>query len=208
MRERGRVERVRSMRRRGSINVVQSENAVHAVLHLVRVFVNGSIRMRLREVEYVGRLFIVVYVGAIAVLFRFVVMMLNVSGVEDPKAENEEGRARVGRVGLIGGGALLREDEVNQVWLENIEWVKLMDSMGTMEVIGQVLYTHGVRYVLVAGMVLLVAMMGAIVLTLQVGTLLKKIGGKRQQIGEQRSRDDEAAVMRVAAGRQTRGKRG
>ena len=88
MREKERYSRGRRglyRRGRGGWNVVQTENAVHAVLYLVRVFVNGSVRMRKREMEYRGRIFVVVYVGAIAVLFRFVVMMLNGTGMEERK---------------------------------------------------------------------------------------------------------------------------
>ena len=130
MRERGRVERVMGRRRRGGWNVVQTENAVHAVLYLVRVFVNGSVRMRRREMEYRGRIFVVVYVGAIAVLFRFVVMMLNGTGMEERKGEKEEGVGRRRRRRRGRGGGKVREEEGNQRWREKVEWVKRRDKRG------------------------------------------------------------------------------
>ena len=197
MRERGRVERVMGRRRRGGWNVVQTENAVHAVLYLVRVFVNGSVRMRRREMEYRGRIFVVVYVGAIAVLFRFVVMMLNGTGMEERKGEKEEGVGRRRRRRRGRGGGKVREEEGNQRWREKVEWVKRRDKRGNMEGLGQVRYTVGREYVVRAGRVLLVGMVGAIVLTLQVGTRRKKVEGKRQHVSEQRSREEEEAVRRV-----------
>ena len=215
MYERGLVERRLATRRRGARNVVQANHAVHAVLYLVRVFVNGSARMRRRQREYMGRRVIVVYVGAIAVLFRFVVMMLNLSGAEgllrddgaedgdrarasreDPQREDGVGRRRMGRRGRRG--ARILEEEVNQVWLEKVDWVYQVDPMGSMNVRGQVRYTHGIYYVIRAGRVLLVGMRGAIVLTLQTGHRGRHRTWKRQQVNEQRSRDSDKALMRVA----------
>ena len=211
MYERGLVERRLATRRRGARNVVQANHAVHAVLYLVRVFVNGSARMRRRQREYMGRRVIVVYVGAIAVLFRFVVMMLNLSGAEgllreeseegsaskeDPLREDSVGLRRMARRGR--SGAHLLEEEVNQVWLEKVDWVYQVDPMGSMNVRGQVRYTHGIYYVIRAGRVLLVGMRGAIVLTLQTGQRGSHRTWKRQQLNEQRSRDSDKALMRVA----------
>ena len=196
--------------------MVQASHAVHAVLYLVRVFVNGSARMRRRQREYMGLRVIVVYVGAIAVLFRFVVMMLNLSGAEgllrDESADGEDERARASkedplredgvglrRMGRRGrAGARILEEEVNQVWLEQVEWVYQVDPMGSMNVRGQVRYTHGIYYVIRAGRVLLVGMRGAIVLTLQTGHRGMHRTWKRQHVNEQRSRDSDKALMRVA----------
>ena len=119
MLERGRVERVMGRRRRGGWNVVQTENAVHAVLYLVRVFVNGSVRMRRREMEYRGRIFVGVYVGAIAVLFRFVVMMLNGTGMEERKGEKEEGG-----VGRKEEGKEEEKENIDTERKEKGEWEK------------------------------------------------------------------------------------
>ena len=209
MYERGFIERRLATRRRGSVNVVQAENAVHAVLYLVRVFVNGSARIRRRQREYLGRRVIVVYVGAIAVLFRFVVIMLNVSGAEtrvldsntnhhlnySPRQEDSIGRRRIRVRGRMSASVI--EEEVNQVWMEQVVWIHEMDPMGDIHVLGQVLYTHGIYYVVRAGRVLLVGMLGAIVLTLQTGHRGRQRTWKRQQVNEQRSRDAENAVIRV-----------
>lgn len=217
MYERGLVERRLATRRRGARNVVQSTHAVHAVLYLVRVFVNGSARIRRRQREYIGRRVIVVYVGAIAVLFRFVVMMLNLSGAEgllrdegshekdregdelqkeDPIREDSVGLRRRGIRGRRGAGII--EEEVNQVWLEKVDWVYQVDTIGSINVRGQVRYTHGIYYVLRAGRVLLVGIRGAIVLTLQTGHRGMKRTWKRQLVNEQMSRDNEKALIRIA----------
>jgi len=93
----------RRMRRSGRM-VVVSPNPVHSVLYRVVVFVNASRRRFLLQVEFRARILRVVYVGAIAVLFRFVVMMLNLSETTRPRKE-EEGR---GQVFIWMGGRLAR----------------------------------------------------------------------------------------------------
>lgn len=164
--------------------------------------------------EYIGRRLIVVYVGAIAVLFRFVVMMLNVSGAEARVISDEEEEASAGRrtastvredsvsrivvTSRFGRTALVLEEEVNQVWREHVTWVDQRDPILDIQLLGQTLYTHGIYYVLIAGRVLLVGMLGAIVLTLQTGTRALKTTWKKQQVNEQISRDADKAVRLVS----------
>jgi len=206
------------IRRSGRI-VVISPNPVHAVLYRVVVFVNASRRRFLLQVEFRARILRVVYVGAIAVLFRFVVMMLNLSEttgsgtLEDGKEEKVRARVFGGRgLRLVGGRASryrrsaeprVPSRRTNKVKRSGgrerntgtyVEWVKRRDPMWGMSSFGQVLYTDGRVYVVSAGMVLLVAMIGAIVLTLKVRTFAR---AKRQQVNQQRSRDADRAVMRV-----------
>jgi NADH-quinone oxidoreductase subunit J len=204
--------------------VVRSPNAVHSVLYRVVVFVNASRRRFLLQVEFRARILRVVYVGAIAVLFRFVVMMLNLSETTT-QVETKSGRAR----GQVFGGMTLRlgvvrvsrysrsadpiipgtrtsrgigaslvkghEERRRQSFTGTyVEWVKRRDPMWGMTAFGQVLYTDGMMYVVGAGMVLLVAMLGSIVLTLKVRTFAR---AKRQQVDQQRSRDADQAVRRV-----------
>jgi len=222
-------ERASSRIRRSARMVVRSPNPVHAVLYRVVVFVNASRRRFLLQVEFRARILRVVYVGAIAVLFRFVVMMLNLSetATRDGKREQGKGRAR----GQVFGGRTLRlgvarvsrysrsadpripgtrtrnaanlaqlvEGESTEVAGQvltgtYVEWVKVRDPMWGITAFGQVLYTDGMRYVVGAGMVLLVAMLGSIVLTLKVRTFAL---AKRQQVDQQRSRDADQAVRRV-----------
>ena len=144
-------------------------------------------------------------------------MMLNLSGAEgllrdesededevarlskeDPLREDGVGLRMMARRGRRGGRIL--EEEVNQVWMEKVDWVYQVDPMGSMNVRGQVRYTHGIYYVIRAGRVLLVGMRGAIVLTLQTGHRGMHRTWKRQQVNEQMSRDSDKALMRVATG--------
>lgn len=198
--------------------VVRSPNAVHSVLYRVVVFVNASRRRFLLQVEFRARILRVVYVGAIAVLFRFVVMMLNLSETVAGGAQQEGNREggysnrgrvfgamtfRLGRVRLsmytitstpmrtparVPSGANMATS------ITYVEWVNVRDTMWGMHGFGQVLYNDGILYVIGAGMVLLVAMLGSIVLTLKVRTFAR---AKRQQVDQQRSRDADQAIRRV-----------
>lgn len=196
-----------SLRMRTSARmVVRSSNAVHSVLFRVVVFANAS-RMRfLLQVEYRARVLRVVYVGAIAVLFRFVVMMLNLSEtVRKSEEKDESGRGQMRgvftrRTRRLGGVRLrvypmtstpIRIPEGGRKY---VEWVKVVDTMWGRNAFGQRLYTDGIMYVIGAGMVLLVAMLGAIVLTLKVRTFAR---AKRQHVDQQRSRDGDQAIRRV-----------
>ena len=183
--------------------MVRSVNAVHAVLYLVVCFVNATVRLLVLEVEFMARRRLVVYVGAIAVLFRFVVMMLNLSGGEEvdtasaaqaKRARGRGGRRRRARAARAGGVA--REGATQAVRpVVYVEWVSRRDGRTNRTTRGEVLYGYGVIYVLRAGIVLLVAMVGAIVLTLKVRTQSR---AKRQQAHQQRARDADRAVRRVA----------
>lgn len=188
-------------------SVIRVAHPVHAVLCLIASFVSACALMRLLQVEFMALIFIVVYVGAIAVLFLFVVMMLNLGsssslshGDEDGSPRGTGGKTRrlssvrcgISRserrlvrssYGLVGVTHLTQEPYVN--------WVELMDPMNSLETMGQRLYTHYFLYMLLAGFVLLVARVGAIVLTLKVRTFARS---KRQQVHQQRSRDAERAI--------------
>ena len=204
------------MRRSGRM-VVRSPNPVHSVLYRVVVFVNASMRRFLLQVEFRARILRVVYVGAIAVLFRFVVMMLNLSETVSTQSRTEIGMERgqifagmTLRLARVRGSRYTRSSdpfipagltEVEKTEARRatrtgtyVEWVKRMDPMRGMSSFGQVLYSEGMRYVVAAGMVLLVAMVGSIVLTLKVRSFAR---AKRQHIDQQRSRDADRAIMRV-----------
>lgn len=197
--------------------VVRSPNAVHSVLYRVVVFFNASIRRFLLQVEFRARILRVVYVGAIAVLFRFVVMILNLS--ETLTTSKEEtgtptkqvfgritgrlGRVRTSLYGSYGNsqidtGSVPRRvpNQVSDTPQVYVEWVNRRDPMWSMSGFGQILYTDGILYVVGAGMVLLVAMLGSIVLTLKVRTFAR---AKRQQVDQQRSRDADQAIRRVSS---------
>jgi len=208
--------------RRSGRMVVRSPNPVHAVLYRVVVFVNASRRRFLLQVEFRARILRVVYVGAIAVLFRFVVMMLNLSETTEMGGRGYGSEEKV-RVRIFGGRGLRlvvgrasrslrsaeprvpsRRTSERKTGVDKgsqrmntgtyVEWVKRRDPMWGMGSFGQVLYSDGRVYVIAAGMVLLVAMIGSIVLTLKVRSFAR---AKRQQVDQQRSRDADRAVMRV-----------
>jgi NADH-quinone oxidoreductase subunit J len=217
--------------------VLMTANPVHSVLFLVLSFVNVSGLMRLMGAEFRAILFMVVYVGAIAVLFLFVVMMLNLSlpmgrgmvttwrglgmrvrGIVSAEARRArssrlsseethlDARLREGMAtwsrhrGQDRGIDLARLDRVYHDEVVGsspsayVDWLALVDGMTNIETLGQVLYTDYGIYVILSGFVLLVAMIGAIVLTLQERTFAV---AKRQQAYQQISRDSSRAVMRA-----------
>jgi NADH-quinone oxidoreductase subunit J len=184
-----------------SLMVVRLPHPVHAVLSLIVAFVSASALMLLLQLEFMALIFVVVYVGAIAVLFLFVVMMLNLAPSSGRFGQGKSGTELLAsfRVALTLYGRLTASQR-DLVSLETgtsdpfVQWVTLMDPVTSMETLGQILYTHRFLYVLMAGFVLLVALVGAIVLTLKVR---RSSVAKRQQLYQQLSRDADNAVMFV-----------
>jgi NADH-quinone oxidoreductase subunit J len=181
-----------------AVMVIVSRNPVHSVLYLILAFVNASGLFILMGAEFLGMMLIVVYVGAVAVLFLFVIMMLDVDFVE-----LREGFLEYLPVGLVIGGIFLVELLlVAGGWIINPGTVKQITAaipanVSNTEALGLVLYTKYIHYFQIAGMVLLVAMIGAIVLTLR-----HKAKVKRQDINVQNARTPELAmaVRQVASG--------
>jgi NADH-quinone oxidoreductase subunit J len=145
---------------------ITARNPVHAVLWLILAFFNAAGLMVLVGAEFIAMLLVIVYVGAVAVLFLFVVMMLNIDF-----AELRAGFARYAAIGLVLAIALAAEIMIAfGAWsaggIELARRAAPIDAaVPNIEAIGQLLYT---RYLFVfegAGLVLLVAMIGAIVLT-------------------------------------------
>jgi NADH-quinone oxidoreductase subunit J len=170
--------------------VIVSRNPVHSVLYLILAFVNASGLFILMGAEFLGMMLIVVYVGAVAVLFLFVIMMLDVDFVE-----LREGFMQYLPVGLVIGGIFVFELLlVVGGWVINPGTTKAITSaipanVSNTEALGLVLYTKYIHYFQLAGMVLLVAMIGAIVLTLR-----HKANIKRQDINVQNARTPELAM--------------
>jgi len=181
-----------------AVMVIVSRNPVHSVLYLILAFVNASGLFILMGAEFLGMMLIVVYVGAVAVLFLFVIMMLDVDFVE-----LREGFMQYLPVGLVIGGIFVFELllavggwVINPSVTRNIT-AAIPNNISNTEALGLVLYTKYIHYFQLAGMVLLVAMIGAIVLTLR-----HKVMVKRQDINVQNARNPELAmsVRKVAAG--------
>jgi len=170
--------------------VIVSRNPVHSVLYLILAFVNASGLFILMGAEFLGMMLIVVYVGAVAVLFLFVIMMLDVDFVE-----LREGFMQYLPIGLVIGGIFVFELLlVVGGWVINPGTTKAITAaiptnVSNTEALGLVLYTKYIHYFQLSGMVLLVAMIGAIVLTLR-----HKANVKRQDINVQNARTPELAM--------------
>ncbi|MTI45987.1 NADH dehydrogenase subunit J [Roseibium hamelinense] len=172
--------------------VIASRNPVHSVLFLILAFVNSAGLFILLGAEYLAMLLIVVYVGAVAVLFLFVVMMLDVDFVE-----LRQGFLQYLPVGALVGLILLVELLLAlgawviapEIVAQGAQPMPPLDQVSNIEAIGQVLYTKYIFFFQVAGLILLVAMIGAIVLTLR-----HKENVKRQDINVQVARTRETAI--------------
>ena len=171
--------------------VVTARNPVHSVLWLILAFFSSAGLFVLLAAEFLAMLLVVVYVGAVAVLFLFVVMMLDVDFVR-----LREGYARYLPFGGIIAGILLAEMIVVSMAVVQggaargaIGPVAPTAEMSNVEAIGRVLYTDYVYFFQASGIVLLIAMIGAIVLTLR-----HKPGIKRQNIARQVGRDAKKAM--------------
>lgn len=191
----------------------RAQNAVYSVRNRVFTFRNGSVRRRRRHREYMALRYRMVYVGAIAVLFRFVVMLLNRSeweegvGEAEKRAEGTEtwyvGRGQLWRriVAVYGGVAYRRgvvREKRGEPWREKIERGRVLDERERRKCMGQYRYTEGRKEVWLAGRVRRVSRRGAVVLTREEGGMVSK--SKRQRVGEQLSRDNEKAVSSSSSG--------
>jgi NADH-quinone oxidoreductase subunit J len=170
--------------------VIAAKNPVHSVLFLILAFVSAAGLFVMMGAEFLAMILIVVYVGAVAVLFLFVVMMLDIDF-----AELRQGFLQYLPVGALVGVAFLGELLlVVGAWVIGPQVPKAISApipgnITNTEALGRVLYTSYVYYFEAAGMVLLVAMVGAIVLTLR-----HKPNVKRQSIADQVARTRETAI--------------
>jgi NADH-quinone oxidoreductase subunit J len=181
-----------------AVMVILARNPVHSVLFLILCFFNAAGLFILMGAEFLAMILVVVYVGAVAVLFLFVVMMLDVDF-----AKLKEGMAQYLPIGGVIGLILLAELLlVLGTW--NIAPGVFKTTSATpqnltnTEAIGQVLYTKYIYFFQASGLVLLVAMIGAIVLTLR-----HKPGVKRQSVAAQVSRTPATAmeIRKVESGK-------
>ena len=173
--------------------VVISRNPVYSVLFLILAFFNAAGLFVLIGAEFIAMLLVVVYVGAVAVLFLFVVMMLDINF-----AEMRAGFQKYLPLGLAVGGILVFE-LVAAVYGDAFDGVTLpaATDIGNTRALGNVLYTKYIYLFQVAGLILLVAMIGAISLTMR-----RRVGVRRQVIAEQnmRRRDETVEVVDVPVG--------
>lgn len=171
-----------------AVMVITARNPVHSVLFLILAFVSAAGLFVLLGAEFLAMILIVVYVGAVAVLFLFVVMMLDVDFTE-----LRHGLLNYLPIGVLIGGILLAE-----LWLVVGGWViapaarqsaAIAANVSNTQALGLVLYTKYVYFFEAAGVILLVAMIGAIVMTLQ-----HKPNVRRQNIDQQVARGRATAI--------------
>ena len=170
--------------------VIAAKNPVHSVLFLILAFVNAAGLFLLLGAEFLAMILIVVYVGAVAVLFLFVVMMLDVDF-----AELREGFLQYVPIGALVGMVFLAEILlVVGAWtigpgMPRLITAPIPEGVSNTEALGLVLYTRYLYFFQAAGMVLLVAMIGAIVLTLR-----HKPNVKRQSVSAQIARSPATSI--------------
>jgi NADH-quinone oxidoreductase subunit J len=178
-----------------AVMVISARNPVHSVLFLILAFFNAAGLFVLMGAEFLAMILVVVYVGAVAVLFLFVVMMLDIDF-----AQLRQGFLRYAPIGaavglvllaelvLVGGAWIFSPDAPQALTMPIPDPAKVTNT----HALGRVLYTDYIYPFQAAGLVLLVAMIGAIVLTLR-----ERVGVRRQNISAQLARTREQAVQVV-----------
>ena len=189
-----------------AIMVTVSKNTVHSVFFLILDFISISCLFIMIGAEFLGMIMLIVYVGAVAVLFLFVVMMLNVAQQKNQWFASQESSGHI-PVGLIistiiffeliivVGGWKYKPD------LLNPKNVSLYNDISNTHSLGKVLYTDYIHIFQISGMILLVAMIGAIVLTYR-----QREGVKKQSYLKQisRERSEGIEVLEVASNKGVR----
>ena len=180
-----------------AIMVVISKNTVHSVFFLILDFISISCLFIMIGAEFIGMIMLIVYVGAVAVLFLFVVMMLNVANQNNQGFISTKSPSHI-PIGLLVsliiffeliivlGGWKYKSDLTNSLSL------KISSVTTNTHSLGNILYTDYIHTFQLSGMILLVAMIGAIVLTFR-----KRTGLKRQSYFKQISREREDGVQLV-----------
>ena len=177
-----------------AIMVTVSKNTVHSVFFLILDFISISCLFIMIGAEFLGMIMLIVYVGAVAVLFLFVVMMLNVAQQKNQwlLSEDSSGHIPIGLIIsvliffeliIVIGGWKYRPELFDTANLNNIIEITNTHSLG------QVLYTDFIHIFQISGMILLIAMIGAIVLTFR-----KREGVKTQSYIKQISRERSEGV--------------
>ena len=185
------------------VMVIQAKNPVHSVLFLILVFFNSAGLLIMLGLDFFAMVFLVVYVGAIAVLFLFVVMMLNIK-----LSQINEKRLRYLPIGGLLGILFLLEifvivdnDLIPQLSYKNenlslsiafTPWPFMKESLNNISALGNIIYTYYFYFFFMASLILLVAMVGAIVLTMHKG-----VSHKRQQVFQQNSREFAKTVAKI-----------
>lgn len=159
-----------------SFFVISSRNPIHSVLSLIAMFLLSATLLLCLEVEFLAFSFVIVYVGAIAILFLFIVMMLDIK-----IGDNSFDLLRYGPLSYFISFIFLLELTKSLSFFSNtflltnhawISWFSEIDSISNIQILGQLLYTYYFVFLLIAGFILFIAVLGALMLTL---TLNKRI---------------------------------
>ncbi len=180
-----------------SLMVIISKNTIYSVFFLILVFVTISILFIMVGAEFLGMIMLIVYVGAVAVLFLFVVMMLNVSRqtIKEKPKKNIINNISIGSVIgviiflelLVVAGGWKYKDNFFQISEKNLEL-----EISNTHALGYVLYTDYIHLFQISGIILLIAMIGAITLTFS-----KRENVKRQNYLDQIQRDKKSSVSLI-----------
>ena len=177
-----------------AIMVTVSKNTVHSVFFLILDFISISCLFIMIGAEFLGMIMLIVYVGAVAVLFLFVVMMLNVAQQQNQWFNSKENSGHI-PIGLIISTVIFFElIIVVGGWkykpeLSDPNTTQLSNEISNTHSLGQVLYTDYIHVFQISGMILLVAMIGAIVLTFR-----RRAGVKTQSYLKQISRERSEGI--------------
>ena len=178
-----------------SIMVIASRNTVHSVFFLILDFISVSCLFIMIGAEFLGMMMLIVYVGAVAVLFLFIVMMLNVSQQKNQWFSSKGSSTHI-PIGLLVSVVIFFELIIviggwkHKTNVQNALSLKISPETTNTHSIGSVLYTDYIHVFQISGMILLVAMIGAIVLTFR-----QRSGLKRQSYFKQISRERYEGVQ-------------
>ena len=178
-----------------SVLVISSRNTVYSVFSLILVFINISVLFIMIGAEFLGMIMLIVYVGAVAVLFLFVVMMLNVTDQSAEKKIRKKFFNRTTAGSILGIIIFLELLVVVGGWRYKKNFISLSDtnySEDNTSALGNVLYTDYIHLFQLSGMILLVAMIGAITLTFK-----RKENVKKQSYFTQIEREKASSVEKV-----------
>ena len=174
------------------VMVISSRNPVHSVLFLILAFFNAAGLFVLLGAEFLAMILVIVYVGAVAVLFLFVVMMLDINFVELRQGFLQYlpvggliGFILIVELLLVVSGWVIKPGKITGAAINSEAAANVTNTLA----LGRLIYTEYIYLFQVAGLILLVAMVGAIVLTLR-----RREGVKRQRIADQLDRNPEDAI--------------
>ena len=177
-----------------AVMVIISRNTVYSVFFLILVFVSISILFIMIGAEFLGMIMLIVYVGAVAVLFLFVVMMLNVTEKKIVKSERKGLINNISVGSIVGAIIFLELLVVIGGWKYKSNFISLSsitfnNELTNTHALGNILYTEYIHLFQISGMILLIAMVGAITLTFS-----KRENIKRQNYFQQIERNKESSI--------------